>query len=212
MGPFLRLVLSEARLPLLILGTVMVVSVTLYGGETDIPCRLEQYIDEPIIINLAEAKDLVALRTAWDRLPYRDLVQRVVFYTRIVLLGPGKLDEVALLETLPSSPLEFRYIYAINDTKAWKVHPALREVYSKYFESIGRLAAKHPEYIERLLVMNRFADGEAKNSTDEATRILKQLNPSGYLDSLKRLDADTRAFVCGDCAELQNSGSKQPLP
>jgi len=134
---------------------------------------------------------------------YHDLVQRVVYYTRLVGLEATQSNERALLETLPGSPLEFYYIFAIGDTGASKTRPAIQGFYGTYFKAVAKIAAKHPEYIPRLLPMSRLADGEAKNYTDEANDILRALNPSGYLAALKGLDSVTQTFVCGDCPELR---------
>ena len=173
------------------------------AGETAPICHLEKYIDEPSLIALVEAKDADSLRHIWLSLWYHDLVQRVAYYTRLVGLDVVKRNELELLETLPGSPLDFYYIYAISDTGAARTRPAIQGFCGTYFKTVARLAAKHPEYIPRLLPMSRLADGEAKNYTDEANDILRALNPSGYLAALKGLDSVTQTFVCGDCPELR---------
>ena len=59
--------------------------------------------------------------------------------------------------------------------------------------------------------MNRFADGEAKNYTDEGTDALRKANFTAYLAGLRKLDPTTQTFVCGDCEELKSQQSpKKP--
>jgi hypothetical protein len=178
-------------------------------GETAPICHLEQFIDEQSLIALVEAKDGQALRRIWSDLPYRDLIHRVVYYTRLVRMEPTKSSEVALLETLPGSPLEFYYIYAMGDTVASKTRPAIPELYGTYFKTVGRLAAKHPAYIPRVLLMSRFSDGEVRFYTNEVNDILRASNPNGYLAALKTLDSVTQTFVCGDCPELRGGRVEQ---
>src|SRR5207245_10456368 len=117
-------------------------------------------------------------------------------YTRLVDLSASKQNEIALLETIPSSPIEFRYIYSVVDTEGWRTSPEIPLLQQRYFEKIALLTAKHPEYARRFLTMSRFADGEAKNDTDDATAALKRVSRGVYLNGLKLLDPETRRYVC----------------
>jgi hypothetical protein len=182
---------------------VLMVGGGVYGGETDRDCGLVKFIDEPSLIALTTARDTRALRSIWNHLPYRDLVHRVVYSTRLATLDTTKSNEIAVLETIPTCPLELQYVYAINDTKVWTSHPAIPEVYDLYFKTLGRLTAKNPGYIERLFLLSSFADGEAKDDIDDAIAILKELNPAAYLSTLKKIAPVVQMSVCGDCPELQ---------
>jgi hypothetical protein len=169
---------------------------------------LEVFIEEKALIAVSEAPDLPALKSAWSSLPFYDLPLEAIYWTHVGELEHSADSEKALLKTIPRSPLEFAYLYALNDTKAWSSSPALVRLYEEYFESLAKAAAKHEEYIKPLLMMSRFADGEAKNSTDQANEFLKKLNLSGYLRALRRLDTQSRRSVCGDCPELAQESRK----
>jgi len=185
---------------------VLISALALCGQSTagvSTPCHLEGFIDEKALIALAEAPSLANLKSAWDDLSYHDLPLEIVYWTHLGELEPTPDNEIHLLKTIPRSPLEFAYLYAINDTKVWDRSPKLMGLYNQYFESLGKFAARHEEYVKPLLLISRFADGEAKNSTDEANEILKKLNFPGYLKGLRQLDAKSQASVCGDCPELR---------
>ena len=172
------------------------------AGHTEVSCRLEDFIDNAAVTHLAEAKDLSELNVIWTKLWYHDAVERMIYYTRLVDLSPSKQNEIALLETIPSSPIEFKYIYSIADTVGWRSSREIPLLQQRYFEKIALLTGRHPEYVKRFLTMNRFADGEAKNDTDDATAKLKGVNRGVYLNGLKLLDPETRRYVCGDCPEF----------
>src|SRR5438876_9769828 len=74
------------------------------AGHTEVSCRLEDFIDSAAVSHLAEAKDLSELNAVWKKLWYHDTVERMIYYTRLVDLSASKQNEIALLETIPSSP------------------------------------------------------------------------------------------------------------
>ena len=106
---------------------------------------------------------------------------------------------------MPSSKVEFDLFFeGITNLKEWSV-PAVRAAFQGFFDVVSALGAKDVEFTEGALELSFFADGEAKNYTDEVAAKICRKAPDLFAKALNRLPPDERAFVpsCGNAGDTR---------
>jgi hypothetical protein len=156
-------------------------------------CDLSYYIRGEVVRKVAVTKPADLARLLPET--RADYAAHLLLLSRLVATDQSNDETVGeLLSQMPSSKIEFDLLFAITTVDEWRLAD-VRAAFNGFFDLVGALGSKRLDFAEAALKLSYFADGEAKDYTDDiAERICKEA-PHLFAKALKTLPPDERVYV-----------------
>lgn len=156
-------------------------------------------IDAELVNSLLLPKNPEELRRAYKNLLYHDVVLDMLYYKRLRAMKHTEKDDLDFLRSMPKNPVEFSYLYSVTSPEDKLYLIPLNAAYQTYFEDLGDLVIKHPEFLEAYFLQVYFSDGEIADRLETTIAKIHKAIPKEFGSALKKVPAKVRARICTDC-------------
>jgi hypothetical protein len=147
---------------------------------------LEDYLQFDAMVRLADATSREELERARGEIVGGDSAVDIVYALALYKLEPSAEAEKLLLDSIPSSELEFTFFFIImyQGRCAVDAPPKLCSLPDEYLPKLAQVVARHPCHCGAFLRLSYFADGYVKTDLNRASQYLFEANREAFKQAL----------------------------